>query len=181
MASSPACGMPEQGQRWAVRAARAAAHPSTDEGQEGTTEPRKARCIPCLHTPGFQQPSRAAGLSPEPGRQLCPSERLLAAHTHHVGGQLMPRQVLDILVLRVDDVREPPAAHLLLQHPHVHLALEAAQPRCVAAGDLGDGRAPGRAKGSRGSGHWGAQGTTGHPVTCRKGDGWHRLPGVPGR
>lgn len=105
-----------------------------------------------------------------------PLERLLAAHTHHVGGQLVPRQVLDILVLRVDDVREPPAAHLLLQHPHVHLALEAAQPSCVAAGDLGDGRAPARAEGGRGGGHRGAQGTTGHAVTCRNGDGWHRLP-----
>lgn len=64
------------------------------------------------------------------------------AGTHHVGGQFVPRQVLDVLMLRVDDLGEPPAAHLLLQHPHVHRVLEGAQPCRIAAHDLGDGRAP---------------------------------------
>lgn len=142
-----------------VRAARAAAYPSTDEGQwEGVSEPPTARCTPAFTPQSSSSPPRAAGLTPEPSHQLCPAERLLAAHTHHVGGQLVPRQVLDILVLRVDDVREPPAAHLLFQHPHVHLALKAAQPSCIDADDLGDGRTP-------------AEGT-GRP--------WQWAPGSPG-
>lgn len=52
-------------------------------------------------------------------------------------------------MLRVDDLGEPPATHLLLQHPHVHLVLEGAQPRRIAASDLGDGRAPAWAEQSR--------------------------------
>lgn len=58
MASSPACGMPEPGQRWAARAARAAACPSTDQGhREGVIESRAARCIPCFHIPVPRTPA----------------------------------------------------------------------------------------------------------------------------
>lgn len=149
-------GYQSGGQRWAARAARATARPSTDQGhREGVTESRAARCIPSLPSharcPGHQSSSssRQSYLlpltreSPAVGTRPCAqAERPPAGHTHHVGGQLVPWQVLHVFVLRVDDVSEPPASHLLLQHPHVHLVLEGAQPCCIGASDLGDDRAP---------------------------------------
>ena len=56
------------------------------------------------------------------------------------------REVLDILVLRIDDLGELLAVNLLLEHPHAHLLLEALRGRApgedVLAGDLRRRRAP---------------------------------------
>lgn len=39
---------------------------------------------------------------------------------HHVGRQLVPWQVLDILMLRVDDLCQLSPPDVFLKHPHGH-------------------------------------------------------------
>jgi hypothetical protein len=64
-------------------------------------------------------------------------------HGDDVLRQLVAGQVLDVLVLGVDDLRELLAVHLLLEDPHVDVALERlGQVLGVLADDAGDGRAP---------------------------------------
>lgn len=62
--------------------------------------------------------------------------------THHVGGQLVARQIFHVFVVCVDDLCEFAAAHRLLEHPHVDRGVEAVVLGGVGAHDLGDGRAP---------------------------------------
>lgn len=62
--------------------------------------------------------------------------------THDVLGQLVSRQVLDVLVRAVDDLGELFAVDLLLKHVHRDAILERGQPFGVHADDFGNGRAP---------------------------------------
>ena len=55
-------------------------------------------------------------------------------HTH--------RQILDILVLRVDDIGEVLAVDVLLVHPHSHLVIEFIALEHIATNNLGNRRAP---------------------------------------
>lgn len=61
---------------------------------------------------------------------------------HHIRGQLVTRQVLDILVVRVDDLRELAPVHHLLKHPHVDGGDKPVVFGGVGSHDLGNGRAP---------------------------------------
>jgi hypothetical protein len=71
-------------------------------------------------------------------------------HRHHVVGQPDPRKVLDVLVPRVDDVRELPGRAVLvavdpdqlLVHPHVHPVLVVGQALAVGTDKSRDGAAP---------------------------------------
>lgn len=54
-------------------------------------------------------------------------------------------------MLRVDDLRQLPTAHLLLVHPHVDGGVEAAGRQHVVADDPGDGGAPAAAAGGGGT------------------------------
>lgn len=44
--------------------------------------------------------------------------------THHILGQLLAGQILDVLVLRVDDLRELLALDHLLEDPHPNRRIE---------------------------------------------------------
>lgn len=62
--------------------------------------------------------------------------------THHVPGQLVAGQVLDVLVFCVDDLRQlPPVDHFFI-NPHVDHGVEAVGRFHVVADDLGDGGTP---------------------------------------
>lgn len=111
MASSPACGMPEQGQRWAPRAARAAARPSTDEGQwEGVTEPGTS--------PAFTPWSSSSPQSSWPLARAQPSSLPLGepagsqAALTTLGGSLCPGRYLTFScsVLMMSVSRRPPTS-----------------------------------------------------------------------
>lgn len=54
----------------------------------------------------------------------------------------MAGKILDVLVIRVDDVGELAAVHRLLKHPHVDRGVEALVLGSVGTHDLGDGGAP---------------------------------------
>lgn len=65
---------------------------------------------------------------------------------HHIRGKLMTRQVLDVLMVRVDDFCEFAPVHRLLEHPHVDGGVKPVVLGRVGAHDLSDGRAPMEAK-----------------------------------
>lgn len=67
---------------------------------------------------------------------------------HHIRGQLVTRQVLDILVVRVDDLRELAPVHHLLKHPHVDGGDEPVVFGRVGSHNLGNGRAPVEGRGT---------------------------------
>lgn len=54
----------------------------------------------------------------------------------------MPWKVLDVLMLRVDDFSQLPAAHFLLIHPHIDGRVEAVGCLHVVPDDPGDSGAP---------------------------------------
>ena len=58
---------------------------------------------------------------------------------HHIGGQLVPWQVFDILVLCVDDLCQLSAPDVFLKHPHGHPWVKVCQLGCIATHNLGDG------------------------------------------
>lgn len=68
-----------------------------------------------------------------------PSPLLGAVEAHHIGGQLVPWQVFDVLMLCVDDLCQLSAPHVFLKHPHRHPWVKVCQPACIATHDLGDG------------------------------------------
>lgn len=51
----------------------------------------------------------------------------------------MPRQVLDILMLRVDDLGQLFAPDIFLKHPHGHPRVKVCQLGCIATHNLGNG------------------------------------------
>lgn len=78
----------------------------------------------------------------------CPiRSRRPASSSHHIGGQLVSWQVLNVLVLRVDDFSQLPATHFLLVHPHIDGSVEAAGRPHVVSDDPGDSGAPAAAAG----------------------------------
>ena len=57
--------------------------------------------------------------------------------------QINAWQILDVLVLGVDDLRQLLSIHHLLKHPHGHIPLKFVRLlQGIVANDLGDGRAP---------------------------------------
>lgn len=179
MASSPACGMPERGQRWAARAARAAARPSADQGhREGVTESRAARCIPYLRTPGAQDtrtpaaPSRAIYyLSPEsPAVSTGPCTQRRShwqATLTTLGGSLCPGRYLTFScsVLMMSVSRRPPTSssstHMFTWFSKV-LSRAALLPAILAMAEPLRGQSRAVGSGHQGRWHQGAQCTTGH-------------------
>lgn len=59
--------------------------------------------------------------------------------THHVPGQLVARQVFDVLVLGVDDLRQLLPAHRFFVHPHVDHGVEAVGGFHIVPDYFGDG------------------------------------------
>ena len=55
------------------------------------------------------------------------------------GGAEADRQVLDVFVLRVDDLGQVLTVDLLLENPHLHLRVESLAIQHIAADDLGNG------------------------------------------
>lgn len=66
----------------------------------------------------------------------------LGRYVYHIGGKLVPAQVLDILVVCVDYFSELASIHHFLKHPHVDHAVKRGVGGRVGAHDLGYGRAP---------------------------------------
>ncbi len=62
--------------------------------------------------------------------------------SHHVGRQLVSRQVFSILVFGVDDLGEFASINHLLKDPHLHSVFKRAVFGCIGAHYLGNGRTP---------------------------------------
>ncbi len=62
--------------------------------------------------------------------------------SHHVGRQLVSRQVFSILVFGVDEFSEFASVDHLFKHPHVHSVFKRAVFCCIGAHYLGNGRTP---------------------------------------
>lgn len=65
-----------------------------------------------------------------------------ALQSHHIGRQLVSRQVFDVLVFGVDDFSKFASIDHLLKHPHVHCAVKRVVFCCIGAHYLGNCRTP---------------------------------------
>lgn len=163
-----------------VRAARAAAYPSTDEGQwEGVSEPPTARCTPAFTPQSSSSPPELLASLQSPAISSALRRDCWQPTLTTLGGSLCPGRYLTFScsVLMMSVSRRPPTSssstHMFTWLSKL-LSRAALMPTILAMAEPLQ-----RAQGGRGSGHRGAQGSTGHAVTCGHGDGWHRLPGVP--
>lgn len=99
--------------------------------------------VPCLDQPSgdtaqvHMAPAVAPPQHEAPLHFPLPSLQVTGAY--HVGGQLVPWQVFDILMLCVDDLCQLSAPDVFLKHPHGHPWVKACQLGCIATHDLGDG------------------------------------------
>lgn len=71
-----------------------------------------------------------------------PHQAQSCASSHHIGGQLVTRQILDVFMLRVDDLRQLPAVDHLLVDPHIDHCFEAARRLDIVPDYFGNGGAP---------------------------------------
>lgn len=69
--------------------------------------------------------------------------------SYHVSWQLVPREVLHIFMLGVDDFSQFAPVHHLLKHPHFHSLVKFWILGCVVSHDFGNGRTPAESRGQR--------------------------------
>lgn len=100
----------------------------------GYPVPRGA-LLRCFSSPVAHETAPSWQEAPPP----LPSPFLRGVGAHHIGGQLVPWQVFDILVLSVDDLCQLSAPDVFLKHPHGHSWVKVCQLGCIATHNLGDG------------------------------------------
>lgn len=67
--------------------------------------------------------------------------------TYHIFGQLVTRQILDIFMLSVDDLRQLLPVYHFFVDPHVHHWVEAVGRFDILPNDFGNGRTPAGSEG----------------------------------
>lgn len=74
-------------------------------------------------------------------------EVILNGSSYHIPRQLVPWQIFNIFMIRINDLSQLPALDHLFIHPHVHHRIKAVGGFDIVPDDLGNGGAPGEEKG----------------------------------